>query len=595
MSVSNWHSGAASVAEVSDCRTTRTTSEKGDRDTWPSRLFPNPGAPDRPFSVVGECYSNRFVLFIQGHLTKVIDAVVRKRHDGLGRVANRRCMDHFSYTFNLIVESIHISDIRLLVDHSYGRNRFFPHNDIFADQSFLPTLSQCLRGTSTRRHGILPLRAPAAAGKSPWIMRNVFDQYVQPENCLTHALVTALHEDPRLLRAFMSWTLGKALRSVGLVEIVEQQLPGELERDEGEASSIPDAWIRDGEGWCLLIESKISSPLENNQLRRHMLTATRRGFTSVNLLAIDVVAPKEALSAGVRFRRWSEVYEWLIHKASTSAWAGRTAAYFEVAERERSNEGYLREGTLTMFTGFAFGHNEPYSYLEAKRLLRLAMDELRRRKDLVDTLGMDSGAKGRSAITGSQSDSVWDYLPLVGAHEKFTQHPHLTLSVQSERLVTIISVPNGIQPRLRRRIVELGLDGFVDLARDISERLSAVSRDYPGATPYLEAAQRRYPSQRAEAIYDARIEFDLRTAFGDDTIRPRLKRQSQWLTAIYEATANRRSNLHLGMGALFPWGRCRATGERRILDGIAEVWIACRPLLQVMGLATGEEVDANRE
>ena len=164
------------------------------------------------------------------------------------------------------------------------------------------------------------------------------------------------------------------------------------------------------------------------------------------------------------------------------------------------------------------------------------------------------------------------------APEKFTRHPHLTFSVQTGRLVTIVSVPNGMQPRLRKRIIHLGLDGFIDLARDISERLSAVSRDYPGATPYIEVLQRRYPSLRAEAICDARIESDLRTAFGDDTIRPRVQRQPQWLTAIYEATANRRSNLHLGIGAGFPWGKCPATGDRRILDGIAEAWISCRPL-----------------
>ncbi|MDE0001148.1 MAG: hypothetical protein OXQ29_00445 [Rhodospirillaceae bacterium] len=315
-------------------------------------------------------------------------------------------------------------------------------------------------------------------------MRNVFDQYLQPENRLTHALATALHEDPELLRSFVCWTLRQPLRGVEQLEIVEQRLPGEPEREEHEASGIPDAWIHDGQDWCLLIESKIASPLEDDQLQRHMRTAGRRGFTSVNLLAIDVAEQKGTLPSGARFRRWSEVYEWLIRKAPTSAWARMTAHYFEVAERKLSHEGYLREGTLTTFTGFAFGRNEPYSYLEAKRLLRLAMGELRRRRDLADVLGIDPDGKGRGAITGSQGDGVWDYLPLVGAPAKFVEYPHLTLSVQSSRLVTIVSVPNGILPKFRRRIVDLGPDGFVGLAREIGERLAAVSRDFPGATPY---------------------------------------------------------------------------------------------------------------
>lgn len=34
-------------------------------------------------------------------------------------------------------------------------------------------------------------------------MRNVFDQYDQPENRVTHALMSALHEDAKLLKAFL--------------------------------------------------------------------------------------------------------------------------------------------------------------------------------------------------------------------------------------------------------------------------------------------------------------------------------------------------------------------------------------------------------
>lgn len=34
-------------------------------------------------------------------------------------------------------------------------------------------------------------------------MRNIFDQYTQPENRVTHALMCALHHDPTLLHAFL--------------------------------------------------------------------------------------------------------------------------------------------------------------------------------------------------------------------------------------------------------------------------------------------------------------------------------------------------------------------------------------------------------
>ena len=48
----------------------------------------------------------------------------------------------------------------------------------------------------------LPISTMAAGEIS---MRNVFDQYSQTENKLTHALACCLHEDVDLLRDFAGW------------------------------------------------------------------------------------------------------------------------------------------------------------------------------------------------------------------------------------------------------------------------------------------------------------------------------------------------------------------------------------------------------
>lgn len=124
-------------------------------------------------------------------------------------------------------------------------------------------------------------------------MRNVFDQYTQPENRITHALVTALAEEPKLLRAFVLWATGQPAPA-GKLHIVEQRLPGEPEVAEAEAErrGLPDAWIYSDDAWCLLIESKVASPLVNDQLRRHRQTAIRRGFENITLLALDVTKPR---------------------------------------------------------------------------------------------------------------------------------------------------------------------------------------------------------------------------------------------------------------------------------------------------------------
>lgn len=71
-----------------------------------------------------------------------------------------------------------------------------------------------------------------------------------------------------------------------------------------------------------------------------------------------------------------------------SAWAGRVANYLEVVEARLLDEKNL-EGTMTTFNGFRFGDDNPYTELEAKRVLRLAMAELRKRRDLREELDLD--------------------------------------------------------------------------------------------------------------------------------------------------------------------------------------------------------------
>jgi hypothetical protein len=232
-------------------------------------------------------------------------------------------------------------------------------------------------------------------------MRNVFDQYTQPENRVTHALVTALAEDQKLLRAFVRRVLGISAPK-GKLHIIEQRKPGEPELSEVETErrGLPDAWIyNDDETWCLLIESKVAAPLKNDQLHRHLQTAVRHGFEKANLLAIDVIKPRVPLPDGVKFLSWQDVYTWLTVKARESSWARRVTQYLEVAESRLSEEGYLKEGTLTTFSGISIRADEPYNYLEAKRVLKLAMEELRKSKPLIRELRMNPKLGGRPGIT----------------------------------------------------------------------------------------------------------------------------------------------------------------------------------------------------
>jgi hypothetical protein len=245
-------------------------------------------------------------------------------------------------------------------------------------------------------------------------MRNVFDQYSQPENKLTHALVTALHSDPKLLRPFLRNVAEISGRIPRQLRVTEQSLPGEIpvDREDESATGLPDACIYDEEeDWAVVIECKVSSKLTRNQLDRHLRTMRSRGFTQLSLLTITVGEAGIKLPENGTAKRWSQIYSWL-RKEAASDWAARVAEFMESAEARWSDEGYLKEGTLTEFTGYPFGPELQVTYREAKRVQGLAMDEFRKMKSLEKEIHANLSGAGRSAITGTKTDSVWDYIPL---------------------------------------------------------------------------------------------------------------------------------------------------------------------------------------
>jgi hypothetical protein len=418
-------------------------------------------------------------------------------------------------------------------------------------------------------------------------MRNVFDQFKEPENRLTHALMTSLSEEPDLLRRFVIWAAGPGAPR-GRLNVQEQSLPGECEEAEenGEAErrGLPDGCIHDGESFALAIESKIASPLEMNQLRRHRSTIERLGFTDVRLLALVVTEPARCAVEGLTLKTWTELYQWLCSQKQ-SDWVKRLRSYMEVLEAKLPKEQYLKEGTLTVFSGIPFGKGTPYNYLEAKRILRLLMDALRTNKLLKKELGVDPSAEGRGAITGRDSDAVWDYLPIGAAAgaTTFTQYPHLTVGVHADFVQALVIVPNGVRTSFRRALVDGGQEGFCELFRSTLGRYRDVIGNEAGVSPVVEAVQRRYPSQRSEPFIDARIDFDLRTAFDDrfgSETPP--KRQPQWLVAVFEALSQKRSNLQLAVGARFDYDLCSLTQSPAITQRIAECWVAFKPIVDKM-------------
>lgn len=407
-------------------------------------------------------------------------------------------------------------------------------------------------------------------------MRNLFDQYEVPENRLTHALVCTLQEDRSLLRPFLRRIGVRGIPPIKRINIVQQQLPGApATGNEEESTGLPDACFYDDAGWAVMIEVKIQARCDTGQLDRHARTARRRGYEKPQIVLISAnrLTPG-AVPEGVRGIEWRQVYAWF--RDQQSAWAGKFVEYMRVFESRMIAKNYDVGGTLTMFDGLRFDAENPYNYREGKRLIRLLGDELQKRRDL-RRIGIDPEGPRRTAITGSGQDEVWDFLPLTEARgsRQFTAFPHLTMGLKLQCATAAVTVPNGVRGGFRTKLKQAGPEGFRSLISGIEKKLRPIVLRND-AKPVIYALQRHYASQRSRGDVDARLEVDLRTIAGD--AGSGVRRQPEWLEAIYEVMCRKRSNLQLGFQVQFPYSHPRIRSTKAV-DLFAETWVAMSPLL----------------
>jgi len=409
-------------------------------------------------------------------------------------------------------------------------------------------------------------------------MRNLFDQYFQPENRLTHALVCTLDADRALLRPFLRWAGAHGVPPVRQLRITEQQVPGDIvSGDEEEGRGLPDACVFNDAGWALLIEAKVQATVSSDQLRRHVATARRYGFEKPFLLLISVDSPPPQLPHRASHRAWRDVYAWFRNRAGTSVWARTLTTYLEAFESRMIALDYPIRGTLTMFDGLRFDEGNPYTYGEAKRLIRLLGDELQKRKEL-DTLGVDPRGARRDAITGRSGTAVWDFIPLKAARgaSTFTAFPHLTMALHQEEAEAAITIPNGVRGGFRTKLRQVGEAGFLDLLSRIEKRTRSILRRSKGSKALVYALQRHYRSQRSSGETDARLDMDLRTILRGG--RRQVKFQPEWVRAIYEVATRKRSNIQLGFVIRFRY-TCPVLRSPAAVDLFAQAWLAMSPIL----------------
>lgn len=414
-------------------------------------------------------------------------------------------------------------------------------------------------------------------------MRNVFDQYTQPENQLTHALVVTLHQDRSvLLKPFLEWMGANAVPDTRSLQIVEQQRPGVMvsgdEFDGETRKGLPDASIFNEDGWALIVESKVQAPLNNGQLHRHRLTAQRCGFSHPQLFAIVVDRNEASRIRGATVVEWREIYSWFRLQRQKSLWAQHFSEYLEIFEAKNLADNYNIRGTLTMFDGLHFDDEHPFHYREAKRLLRLLGEELRANPDL-KSLGVNQKALGRGKITGSQGTAVWDYLQFKGCpyEENFNKWPHLTFALRAESAGAFLNFPNQLQGGLKTLFRQIGPDRLREILEQVERGLRPLIKRVDGSAPYLELVQRHYPSRTAPAIVDGRVHADLRTL---SKAKSSVKHQPEWLDSAFELVANKNSNLQFGISVRFPY-ESKIVRSRNIIQEFANAWVAMKPLIEI--------------
>lgn len=415
-------------------------------------------------------------------------------------------------------------------------------------------------------------------------MRNIFDQYNQPENRLTHSLAIALSQDRNLLKIFLSRFGPENIPDIRTLQVIEQGLPGSViidDENEAERRGLPDVVIFNEKGWALIIESKIRSSLTRDQLQRHYRTIQKCGIDDIHGLAITVDNSPFALD-GWRMTTWKDVYSWANENIPQSAWAKHMVEYFNVAENKMAQSEYLVEGTITEFSGINF---DPYTYLEGKRVLRLLTNKIRQNKLFLKEMDLDENSR-RPAITNDPW-GVWDFISFnanTSSDKSFTGHPHCTfgLSDKDKNASGMITFPNAMDRVFLKRLVGLSHDDF---STKLESSLSSIMKDLHevrGYRPVIRVVQRHYKSQRSSAVIDGEMTVDLRACFGgvDSHTGRSIKPQEQWLKAVYELLNNKRSNIQFQIGVVFPYDLCPELQSRDADKLFVNTFRALNPLVK---------------
>jgi hypothetical protein len=259
-------------------------------------------------------------------------------------------------------------------------------------------------------------------------LRNLFDQYQQKENHITHSLLVVLNHNRELLKAILS-KYGIRLSS-SQINFLTQVSP----KNVSEKDSIPDGYIYTEEfDFCIGIEIKIvSNKLRENQISGHIDRLLEYEISYLLIISPDEEEPTWINSVkdrypNIRFIPWPGLLQFMIEvgpdKNSNNVGTFLFQEFISYIERNYQ---------MTPFMGFRF--QEGYD-------LKLATHYVKRVSETLTPKIVNSYPKCVNKRQKISSDGKYPWEAWYSSSQpKYCVHP--ALGVQPHQIRCYITLPN---------------------------------------------------------------------------------------------------------------------------------------------------------
>lgn len=400
-------------------------------------------------------------------------------------------------------------------------------------------------------------------------VRNIFDQYSQYENKLTHALISSLENDRDFLKKFLDFFVKIKIDNTNHLALHEQSLPFKISKQE--ERGLPDALIIIDSKRVICLENKIEDKLTIDQLERHYKTIlSNDDIETLEFIGVTFTPNQQDIQTKYwKHFSWKDLYSFL-QNLKGSFWVKELMQYMEVLERKMIDDKKLEDIQLTQFTGIPFNKENSFDEFEARRTLKLLMPELKRQKILDEELDLNLSHLGRGKI--KKGESAWDIIPVKDPKEiNFSNLIHFSIVIAEKSLDINFVIPDKLKGRYRTNLKKIGYETFRQKIWELINKIDKALEGHEGYYPSCDMVQRRYSSINARAVLDSNLKFNLRTAFprSDEESSPCY--QEQWLKSIFESLVNKgTANIQVSFQISFDYDECDYLNDSNLIHLIVK-------------------------